>query len=173
MSPESIADTIQRLRHISLFRHMVDDREAMTRIASLFDLIAHRQGDTVLAEGEDGDKLYILKAGVVSILKRTMHGDLYTVTEIDEKSHAFFGEIALLDPDVRSATAVCKTDAEVYVLDRDSFIQFGNEFPRAGLLITRELSRIVCRRLRKANTDIITLFDALVGEVEESGGMAD
>jgi CRP-like cAMP-binding protein len=83
----------------------------------------------------------------------------------------FFGEIALLDPDERSATVRCKTNCDFYVLDRNQFIKYGNENPKIGLVITRELSRILCRRLRKSNNDIVTLFDALVEEVEKSGGL--
>jgi CRP/FNR family cyclic AMP-dependent transcriptional regulator len=174
MNPEMLDSTIARLRHISLFSSLGDDLEALQRIAELFDIISHRKGETVINEGsEDGNKLFILKSGTVQICKKTMDGDPYTVLEIDADSHAFFGEVALLDPDKRSATARCKTDCAFYVLDRERFIQFGDEFPRAGLLITRELSRIVCQRLRKANTDMIILFDALVGEVEASGGLAD
>jgi hypothetical protein len=56
------------------------------------------------------------------------------------------------------------------MLERDKLIDYGNKNPRIGLIITRELSRILCKRLRKANTDILTLFEALVEEVEISGG---
>jgi CRP-like cAMP-binding protein len=85
--------------------------------------------------------------------------------------HVFFGEVGLIDKDKRSATVVCKTDCEFYVLSRENFLALGARSPSIGLIITRELTKIVCQRLRKANNDIITLFDALVEEVAQSGGV--
>ena len=128
-------------------------------------------GKTAIAEGDFGEEFYIINSGTVEIVKRTRSGDPYTVAEISAEMNAFFGELALLDPDKRSATVICKTDCEFYILNRDQFTEHGNRYPRAGLLVTREISKILCRRLRKANTDMITLFDALVNEVRESGGI--
>ena len=93
------------------------------------------------------------------------------VTELSADMNIFFGEVALLDPDDRSATVRCKTDCEFFVLTRDKFVTYGDEHPKTGLLITREISKILCQRLRKSSADIVTLFDALVEEVEKSGGI--
>ena len=107
------------------------------------------------------------------MIKKTRPGDPYSVAELSADMNIFFGEMALLDQEKRSATVVCKRNCEFYVLNREDFIFLGNRHPSIGLVITRELSKIVCKRLRKANTDIIVLFDALVEEVTESGGMGD
>ncbi|MBD3393868.1 MAG: cyclic nucleotide-binding domain-containing protein [Chitinivibrionales bacterium] len=117
--------------------------------------------------------LYVIKSGTVEIVKKTMQGDPYTVTELRADMNIFFGEMALLDSDKRSASVTCKTDCDFYVLKREDFLKLGEINSRASLAITRELCRILCRRLRKMNSDVITLFDALVGEVEESGGIAE
>ena len=113
----------------------------------------------------------MMKIGTVEIEKRTLAGDAYTVTKLTAAMNAFFKEMALLDEDKRSATVSCVTDCEFLTINRDDFISPGNEHPATGLAITRAISRIVCQRLRKANTDIITLFDALVGEVSEREGL--
>jgi hypothetical protein len=42
-----------------------------------------------------------------------------------------------------------------------------------GLSVTRAIGRAVSRRLRKTNEDLITLFEALVGEVAESGHLEE
>ncbi|MBD3420572.1 MAG: cyclic nucleotide-binding domain-containing protein [Chitinivibrionales bacterium] len=170
---KEINDKIERLQNISLLREMRDDLGAMTRIAALFTTISISSGKPVIRENDEGDELFVIKSGTVSIEKRTMQDDFYTVTELKAGDNIFFGEVALLDPDKRSATVMCKTNCEFYVLTRPDFLHFGNENPKYGLAITRELSRILCKRLRKANTDIITLFDALVEEMAESGGLAE
>ena len=164
-------EKIERLKNISLFKNLASDEEAMGQIADMFSIKTLPAGQNAVVEGEEGDELYVIKSGTVEIGKRTMQGDPYTVVELSAEMNIFFGEIALLDSDKRSATVTCKTDCEFYVLKRLDFLKLGEKNPHAALFITRELCRILCGRLRKANSDIITLFDALVGEVEESGGI--
>jgi CRP-like cAMP-binding protein len=95
------------------------------------------------------------------------------VTALSAAMNIFFGEVALLDPDKRSATVTCVSDCSFYLITREKFLALGERNPRLALSITRELSRIICNRLRKANADIITLFGALVEEVAESGGLEE
>ncbi len=168
-----IGDRISRIRKISLFKGIADDTEALNALADLFMIRTLPRGKAVITEGDFGEEFYIINSGTVEIVKRTRSGDPYTVAEISAEMNAFFGELALLDPDKRSATVTCKTDCEFYILNRTQFTDHGNRYPGAGLLVTREISKILCQRLRKANTDMITLFDALVNEVRESGGIEE
>ena len=169
---EIALEVIETFRPITLFQSISNDTEALNRIASLFIVKQYGAGSMVIREGETGDAMYIIKSGEVEIVKKTSAGDSYTVAKLSSNKHMFFGEMALIDDDKRSAGVVCKTDCDFYVLTRDKFYSLGDANPAIGLAITRELSKIVCNRLRKANGDIITLFDALVGEVVESGGLS-
>lgn len=165
---------IDLLKRISLFSGLSGDEAALAELARLFTTVSHPQGHRVIIEGSesgDNDALFIIKSGTVEIIKRTRPGDPYKVAELSAEMNIFFGELALLDREKRSATVVCKTDCEFYVLSRNDFIALGNSSPAIGLIITRELSKIICQRLRKANNDVITLFDALVEEVASSGGV--
>jgi CRP-like cAMP-binding protein len=64
-----------------------------------------------------------------------------------------------------------ETDCEFLVIHRDKFIQLGEEDPRLGLVVTRAIARELSKRLRKANQDMVLLFEALVEQVAESGGL--
>ncbi|MBD3392187.1 MAG: cyclic nucleotide-binding domain-containing protein [Chitinivibrionales bacterium] len=167
------SEKIERLKRISLFGELAADDNAMGQIADLFGVVSLAAGRNVIQEGQEGDELYVIKSGTVDIVKKTMQGDPYTVTALSADMNVFFGEMALLDSDKRSATVSCKTDCAFYVLKRADFLKLGEVNCAASLVITRELCRILCGRLRKMNADVITLFDALVGEVEESGGIAE
>lgn len=166
-----LEERIECLRKISIFKEIADDRKAMEEVAKLFTSVSFRMGGNAFEEKEYGESIFIIKSGTVEVIKKTMQGDPYVVTELSADMNIFFGEVALLDPDDRSATVRCKTDCEFLVLKRDRFIKYGNEHPVTGLLITREISKILCQRLRKSSADIVTLFDALVEEVEKSGGI--
>ncbi len=164
---------IDKFRHISLFASIKDNDAALSAVASLFTTAGFSAGSIVVTEGETGDTMYIIKSGKVDIVKKTTQGDPYTVASLSSDGHGFFGEMALVDDDKRSAGVVCTTDCEFYALTRSRFLDLGNSNPAIGLALTRELTRSMSSRLRKANADIIVLFDALVGEVAESGGLGD
>jgi CRP-like cAMP-binding protein len=105
--------------------------------------------------------------GKVRVEKRTPADDRYTVTFLSDEKGDFFGELGLLDADRRSATVTSETDCEVIVIERDRFLDFGNSNPAAGLEVTRRIASNLATRLRRATDDVITLFAALVHEVEE------
>lgn len=170
-SDQGLKKQIEDLKKISLFKHIAEDHDAMENIANLFKTASLTKGSDVLEEGVYGDSLFIIKSGTVLVIKKTKQGDPYVVTELNADMNIFFGEVALLDPERRSATVRCKTDCEFYSTDKEQFTKFGDAYPGLGLLITREISRILCQRLRKSSADIVTLFDALVEEVEKSGGL--
>lgn len=170
-SNQKIKEKIENLKKISLLKDIADDSSAIETIGQLFQTVSYTKGSDVLEEDVHGDSIYIIKSGTVLVIKKTMRGDPYVVTELSADMNIFFGEVALLDPEKRSATVRCKTDCEFYTLSKEQFVKYGDEYPRNGLLITRELSRILCQRLRKSSSDIVTLFDALVEEVEKSGGL--
>jgi CRP-like cAMP-binding protein len=164
---------IDRLKKVSLFNVIRDNQESLKKIADHISVVTHKKGDTVVKEDEIGNELFIINSGEVEILKRTRGGDSYTVTKLSADMNIFFGEMALFDPEKRSATVTCSTDCEFYMLKRDDFTSFGDNYPKIGLAITREILKILCNRLRKVNADVVTLFDALVSEVEESGGLEE
>ena len=166
-----LSERISILSEIPLFVEMKENHTAMSSVAETLRKTTAAKGSTVFSEGDTGDLMYVVKSGNIEISKRTMQGDAYTVTILTAADHVFFGEMALLDNDCRSATITCQTDCEFYVMSRADFITLGNSHPATGLRITRELARIVSQRLRKANADIITLFDALVGEMVENEGL--
>jgi len=132
-------------------------------------LVAHRfePGAVILEEGEEGTACYILHRGSVRVEKKTPQGDTYPVAVIDAGANAVFGEPALLAADRRGATVVADTEAQCYSLSKNDFDAMGDEHPRLGLLITREVARVQAERLAKTNNDLVTLFTAFVSEIEE------
>lgn len=157
---------LSRLNAVALFRPLVPHPEDLERFLDIIEVRYCPAGSRVLEEGTMGDEMYIINSGRVRVLKLTLYHDEYTVAFLDAESGHFFGEIALMDQDKRSATIVAEVDCELLVIRRDRFIELGDKYPRIGLLITREIAKHLCRRLRLANEDIITLFGALVQQVE-------
>jgi len=131
-------------------------------------LVAHRfePGAAVFDEGDEGTACYILHRGRVRVEKRTQAGDAYPVAVIDAGMNAVFGEPALIAAERRGANIVADTEVQCYSLSKSDFDKLGDEHPKLGLLISREVARVLAERLTKTNNDLVTLFSAFVSEIE-------
>jgi len=138
--------------------------EVLDELADGSSLRSVRAGETILREGAEGDCLFVIAEGRARAEKRAPSGDSWTVRFYEKGG--VFGELSLLDRVRRSATVVAETDGTLLVIERERFVAFGDRHPAAGLAITRRLAERLASRLRRANEDVVTLFAALVSEVE-------
>jgi CRP/FNR family cyclic AMP-dependent transcriptional regulator len=137
---------------------------ALAELAEACELYRSAAGEVVVSEGTEGDTMYVITRGRVRVEKRTPYHDTYTVTFLGAGD--FFGEVALFNRDRRSATCVAESDCEFVVISRERFQAFGDRHPPSGLRLTRTIASHLAARLLSANNDIITLFSALVEEIE-------
>jgi CRP/FNR family cyclic AMP-dependent transcriptional regulator len=164
---------IEKLKTVSLFQALRDSEERLAKLARIVSWQQCKAGDQVITEGEEGSELFILYRGMVSVVKRTLARELYTIVTLNDDEDVFFGELALMDNEVRSASVIANKECEFLVIKREDFSRLGEEDPRLGLLVTRAIGRVLSKRLRKTNQDMILLFEALVGQVAESGGLEE
>lgn len=157
---------LEKLEKISLFSEFATNREKLQKFYEIMKTEIFKAKQKIIEEGTLGNKLYILYKGSVRILRKTLTNDQYTVVILNADDHIFFGEVALIDSDRRSATVVAETDCEVLSVDRSKFLKFCEENPLMGYKITLNIAKRISASLRKMNQDVITLFEALVGEVE-------
>ncbi|WP_426527196.1 Crp/Fnr family transcriptional regulator [Bradyrhizobium sp. McL0615] len=96
-----------------------------------------RAGGVIFREGEKADELFVIKSGYVRIQvgNRTM-ADLTTDN--------IFGEMALIDSEPRSATAVAITDVELVPISENQFLFLVTQTPYFAL----KVMRILAQRLR-------------------------
>ncbi len=158
----------EKLRNISLFVHFKDDDAALEKIAGTINIREFPKGSYIIKEGDRGDEMYILSKGRVSIEKTTLQDDSYTIVKLSDNMNVFFGELALLDNDVRSASIIAETDCECFCIKKEDFERMGNEDTCIGLFTTREIAKMLAGRLRNTSRDNIVLFEALVSEIEDT-----
>jgi len=95
-------------------------------------------GQAIFREGEPGDVMFVVKEGEVDII---VHG-----TVIDTIGPGgLIGEMALIDKQPRSATAVAKSDAKLVRIDERRFQHLVQQTPFFAL----EVMRIMAHRLRQ------------------------
>jgi CRP/FNR family cyclic AMP-dependent transcriptional regulator len=161
-----MGENISLLQEISLFEDFRENPEILAKIEELFTERKVRRGQVIFREGNVGAELYIIKKGRVRILKNTLQDEPYTVVLLSADQNAFFGEMGLLLNDKRSATVAAEEESVFLFTTRRKFIEFGEREPHTALLITRRIAQILAKRLYKTNEDVVTLFSALVNEIE-------
>ncbi|MCU0661439.1 MAG: cyclic nucleotide-binding domain-containing protein [Myxococcota bacterium] len=156
----------QRIPKIAIFTKAAAVPGAVSALLAILTPRHFEAGEVIYNEGDSGDELYVLHHGQVKVQKRTDTGGMYSVVHLDEGQHSFFGEAALVESGKRSASAIAETPCECFVMTKDDFKNLGDDQPRIGLLITREIASRIASLLHKASQDISTLYAAVTSEGE-------
>jgi CRP/FNR family cyclic AMP-dependent transcriptional regulator len=99
-----------------------------------------KAGSVVFREGDEAKELFVIKSGQI----RIQIGNR-TVTELAADS--IFGEMALIDSERRSATAIATTDVELVAVSEKQFLFLVSQTPYFAL----KVMRVLARRLRATN----------------------
>jgi uncharacterized membrane protein len=132
--------TIDTLRHVPLFESL--DDESARKLCQLVESIDCKAKTFLFRAGDEGDAMYVIERGKVRISVQATDGRDMTLTEFGRGD--FFGEMALLDGQRRSADAVVAEDARLAVLSRDHFLSFVRSSPNVAL----EMLTALANRLR-------------------------
>jgi CRP-like cAMP-binding protein len=127
------------LATVSLFSHL--KREELQRLANQSRYCSFKFGDVIIREGERDDCLYILISGKVKVFKS--YGTKKEKRLRTMEPPAYFGEIALIDDLVRSATVVAIQDTKTLCLDK---LNLDREIEKSPI-IAKKLLQMLNRRL--------------------------
>ena len=107
------------------------------------NLACFRTGVTIFKAGEQRKYMYVVVEGEV---------DIYINTVLCETVNpgGIFGEMALIEKDVRVATAVARTDCKLAQIDENRFNFLIQQTPFFAL----QVMRVLAKRLRKMNLQI-------------------
>lgn len=82
------------------------------------NIIELRKGQTLFVEGEKARQMYVISSGEIALTKEK-NGKVVDVATL--YSGEFLGEMALLIDDVRTCTAVAKTDVSLLAYNEEKF----------------------------------------------------
>jgi len=101
------------------------------------------RGEAVFTEGEQGDNLYLLERGKIAIRVSTPAGQVATLRILIAGN--VFGELALISPARRNATAVCLEDIDVLMVHRDQLAALRVKNPGVDQVLVQTLTAEVRR----------------------------
>jgi CRP-like cAMP-binding protein len=111
------------------------------QIATLAQFVWFAPGDVVVQAGEPGDAFYLIVSGKAKLEGKPRGRAL--------GAGDFFGEMALIDGQPRSATITATTELQAMMLPRRSFMKVLEQEPRLALTLMSELAARV-RRLERS-----------------------
>jgi CRP-like cAMP-binding protein len=119
-----------------------------------------RSGHTIFAEGEPGDRLYIIVSGKVKIGRRSPDGRENLLTVFGPSD--MFGELSIFDPGPRALRATTVTDVHAVSMDRNMLRAWIADRPE----VAERLLRALARRLRRTNNNLADMvFTDVPGRV--------
>ena len=147
-------------------------------LAALAMSLRRRQsarGEVLFIEGDPGDSLYIIEEGRVKIALTSAQGKEVVLTILGPSD--FFGDLALLDGEPRSADAIAVEECQLLLLRRQDFHSFIDAHPGAA----KKLLAVLSRRLRRnaqlvqdaAFLDIPARLARMLAEMADQEGQAD
>jgi CRP-like cAMP-binding protein len=119
----------------------------------------YQDGDVIIRQGDVGDCMYVIQEGQVEVVHESQG------REIQLQVHgpgAFFGEMAIFDKDVRSATVRALGDAKVLTVDKKNLMRRVHEDPSLAFTLIETMSQ----RIR----ELVEKVASLEGEVDSLRG---
>ena len=136
-------------RKFPLFADL-DDRE-LGAIAAVAKSRRYAKDDVIFYADESGDIFCLIRDGQVKVTMISPEGKEIILKLLGPGD--FFGEMALLDDEPRSATVVATEPLEIVTIWRNDFLQILQE----NFTLTRKLLAELSRRLRSASSRIESL----------------
>lgn len=150
---------IQFFKQCRLFTNLPDDE--LTSIIEGLETVKIPCGKAVISEHTMGENLYVIVKGTVEINKEITKNEENVLAQLKIMGPGdFFGEMALIDNEPRSAGAVALEDVELLVIPKDRFMRIAYSNPRVLFNLISALSW----RLRDSNIKFAEVMEKLIAQ---------
>jgi len=140
---------IRDLRFIPLFSEL--NENDLKEIIQCSVTQIYKKDNMVLIEEEIGSTMFIILSGRVKISRISEEGREVILSILMDGD--FFGEMAILDGQTRSANAMTLEDTELMIIRRENFLRMLRDYPQIAINLLKELAH----RLRRSDSQIKSL----------------
>lgn len=117
---------------------------------TLYDVPA---GDMIFKEGEAGDFMALIICGQIELQKRDEHEDIKVLYSLGKGKT--LGEMALIDGEPRSATAIAVSKVQLLVMTAQDLAELEDQHPRLWGHFILRLARLISGRLRRTSGELV------------------
>jgi NTE family protein len=128
----------ESLLRIPFFKSL--SKQTLSAISAKLRKIHFNHGEAVFLENSVGDSMYLIESGQVKVSVNTGPGQQERIINYLGPGN-FFGEMALLLNQRRSATVTVTIDADLWMLRKADMDELLADHPEIALQLSRELSR--------------------------------
>lgn len=132
-----MADLADTIRTIPLFSGL--SREDIAKILGRLEEKFFNAGTTVFSQGDKGDSFYFIQSGAVQVVLEGGGGRRESIAVLGPQD--WFGEMALLSGEPRSATIITVKDTTVWRLTREAWNELIERYPTWLLHFCATLSK--------------------------------
>ncbi|HUJ41130.1 MAG TPA: SulP family inorganic anion transporter [Candidatus Acidoferrales bacterium] len=151
--PPQPPEALLELREMALFAERKP--ETIAALEACMELASYKAGETIFSRKDPGERLLLIRRGLVRIEIPVGDSMLYHVSTFGRGD--YIGEISFLDRKRRSAHAVAVTDTDLYILSRDRFDALAEEHKKIAMQLMEAVASTLATRLRRANKQIRAL----------------
>jgi len=112
----------------------------------------YQDGEVIVRQGEVGDCMYVIQEGRVEVVIDENENE---VVLAERGEGEFFGEMAIFDRDVRSATIRAKGQVRALTVDKKNFLRRIHKDPTMAFRIVETMSH----RIRELCDDVARLSE--------------
>ena len=139
------------------------DQASAAALLQTLEPVEFPRGHVIFAEGEPGDRLYIIHSGKVKIGRKSPDGRENLLSIMGPSD--MFGELSIFDPGPRTSTATTVTEVRLLAMGRPELREWIGKRPE----IAEQLLRVLARRLRRTNNMLADLiFTDVPGRVAKA-----
>ena len=146
-------DIFKILKQVPLFSDLT--AKELTEVEKIVHRRKYKKNETIIRRGDPGLGMYIIIEGSVEIVDEDEKAHKRTLAKLSDGS--FFGDMALLDEDLRSASAIASVDSDVMGFFRPDFLDLIYRKPKLGIKVLLALARVIGARLRQTNELLVKI----------------
>ena len=153
------------LQNVPIFRML--GKDSIDFIVERLKFKTFDGNQTICKIGDPGDTMYIIISGGVDIIINDQEGNEQVVAS--SGSGDYFGEMALLTGEPRSATVRTSEPSEMFLLEQKDFDVILEKFPSISL----SMSKVVSKRLRETLSKASQLPSKGIKDAGPSGSLSE
>lgn len=139
------------LSRIPMFENLTQSE--LKEVARLTHERDYQLDEPIFKKNAPAEGMYVILNGVIEI-NDPDSGVVFTTLNKGD----FFGELALLDEEPRSATAIAKSPSKLIGFFRTDLLTLMSRDPKLGNKIMMDLSRVLGERLRQTNKELTKML---------------
>lgn len=146
----------------------ISDNQNKIFLEKLFSFLSVKNfnsGEIILDKNDTGKSLFILVKGEVQMLRTTLEGSPFALSNLKAEENVCFGKADLLGEDFHGSSVKALNECTVLELGSQDFLSLCNEMPAQGAKVIYRIARRLAKALQEATKDSLTLYQALLDEV--------